>query len=377
MKYRGIGALALAAVLGACAGAAPARADAGEPGAGPAGSGQAGDPERVYVTGQDDATVTVIDAATHQVLEVVDLQAMGYSANAKPHHIVVDPDGAHWYVSLIGENRVLKLDTANRVVGEAAFEVPGMLVYDHASDWLYVGRSMSAVNPPRRIGIIDRSTMETVEELEVLYPRPHPLAAHPTAGLVYSSSLAANQMAVVDPAEQDVRVLPLTGGEEAATPGQPEDGMVHTMVQFAVSPDGRSMVGTGEMSGRLLVYDLADPASPVLVEDLGVGSRPWHPAYSPDGTEVWVPNKGSNSITVVETDGWTVVEEIQSDGLSEPHGLAFSADGRWAFVSSNDLAGAIPGDGGAVAVIDAETREVVKVIPVGPNATGIGTNARP
>lgn len=374
MRLRSIPAVALAAALGACAGAAPdgAIGPAGDPVPGGVG-------DRIYVTSQDAATVTIIDASSHEVVGLVDLTELGFSANAKPHHVVADPDGSHWYVSLIGENRVLKLDARDRVVGQAEFEVPGMLAYDLETDRLFVGRSMSAVNPPQRIGVIDRDDMRVVEEIAVLYPRPHALEAHPRAVHVYSSSLAANQMAVVDPDEEDVRVQALMEGHTpvAGTDHGEGDEMVHTLVDFAIAPDGSTMVGTGEMSGQLLAFDLTDPGAPRLTRQIPVGRRPWHPVFSPDGGEVWVPNKGDDNVVVVETAGWTVMDTISGDGFSEPHGAAFSPDGRFVFISNNDLADRVPGAGGTVVVIDAETRDVVKVIPVGPNATGVGTRARP
>ncbi|HEX9755043.1 MAG TPA: hypothetical protein VGA42_05015, partial [Gemmatimonadales bacterium] len=40
---------------------------------------------RLYVTNQDDATVSVIDLATHQVVETIDFQKHGFTPNAKPH----------------------------------------------------------------------------------------------------------------------------------------------------------------------------------------------------------------------------------------------------------------------------------------------------
>lgn len=340
----------------------------------------------VYVTNQDAASVTVLDADTHEVVGTVDLRALGFSSNAKPHHVVADPDGGHWYVSLIGENTVVKMDAAtNRIVARGSFEVPGMLAYDLESDRLFVGRSMSAVNPPQRIGVMDRDDM-SVEEIAVLFPRPHALASNPRSVHAYSASLATNQMATVDPVEEDVVVQEFMEFMESMDHADHADHarmdhgageMVHTLVDFAVSPDGRTLAGTGEMSGRLLVWDLADPGRPRLTHEMDIGARPWHPVYSPDGREVWIPSKATNTVTVVRTSDWSVQSVVRGAGIAEPHGAVFSPDGRWVFVSNSDTKNEHPGDGGTVVVIDAGTKEIEKVIPVGRNATGIGTRARP
>lgn len=275
MTLRASLAVALSVLVGGCQSAA-------RMGSPPSAGGTVG--ARVYVTNQDAASVTIIDAATHEVIGTVDLQALGFSANAKPHHVVADPDGTHWYVSLIGENTVLKMDAAtNRIVARGSFEVPGMLAYDLETDRLFVGRSMSAVNPPQRIGVMDRDDM-SVEEIAVLFPRPHALASNPRSVHAYSASLATNRMATVDPVEEDVVVQEFMESMDHAGHASMDHGageMVHTLVDFAVSPDGRTLAGTGEMSGRLLVWDLADPARPRLAREMDIGPGRGTPCTHP------------------------------------------------------------------------------------------------
>lgn len=331
----------LAVGLAACASTVPGSRGGGEDG------------PFLYVANQDDATVQVIDIGTLETVELIDLRVLGFTANAKPHHVVVEPDGSAWYVSLIGENRVLKFDRSNALVAQAELEVPGMLALHPDDDILYVGRSMSAVNPPRRIGIVDRNEMEVREEVGVFFPRPHAMAVSRDGRWAYTASLAANQMAAVDAAGEEVELHDL-------------EGPVHTLVDFAVSPDGGTLVGTGEISGRLLVFDLSDPANPRRTHTVDVGSRPWHPVFTPDGSAVYFGNKGDDSVTVVETAGWTVAATITGRGLDRPHGAAVSPDGRYVFVSNN---------GGTVVVIDTSTREIVRVVPAGSNAAGLGTAA--
>ena len=57
-------------------------------------------PVFVYVANQASGKVTVIDAARDSVVAVIDFTTLGFSAHPKPHHIVVEPDGSYWYVSL-------------------------------------------------------------------------------------------------------------------------------------------------------------------------------------------------------------------------------------------------------------------------------------
>ena len=193
---------------------------------------------RLYVANQDDATVSIIDVNTRALIETVDLRRHGFGANAKPHHVQVEPDGSAWYVTLIGAGKVLKLDRANRVIGSADLQVPGLMTLHPLQDLMFVGRSMSAVNPPPRMAIIRRSDMKLLDEVELLFPRPHGISAHPSGRQVYVASLGTDQLANVGVADGKVRLIEVPGP-------------THGFVQTAVSPDGKWLAATAELSDGL------------------------------------------------------------------------------------------------------------------------------
>lgn len=365
----------------------------------------------LYAANQGAAMVSVIDMERNVIVRNVKLREFGFDANAKPHHTAVEPDGSFWYVSLIGASKVLKFDRQHHLVGQVDFETPGMLALHPTEDLLYVGRSMMAVNPPTRIGAIRRSDM-TVEEIDVFIPRPHALALNPTAGYVYTASLAENRIASVPVGEEDVAELIAL------------DGPVHTLVQFAVSPDGRTMVAGGQLTGAFFLFDLSDPAAPEPVARLDIGGMPWHPTFTPDGRFVYIGNQGANTVTVVDVVKRAVATVITGDGLAQPHGIAASPDGRFVYVSNRNLKSAYTprwvrftggmreegmGDegmehaahhaetmdeqeeagmdhgmmmdmeaeyGGTVVVIDTATQEIARVLEVGAYPSGMNTRAR-
>lgn len=323
--------------------------------------------QRVYVASQEGASVTVIDVATNEVLHTVDLQALGFSATAKPHHVAVEPDGSHWYVTLIGDGKVLKFTRDHELVGQFPFEVAGMVAVQ-GQDRLLVTRSMSAVNPPSRIGLATRSDMD-VEELEVPFPRPHACGADPRGGYMWVGSLGVNQIATIDLASDEISVTTL------------ESDHPHSFVQFAVSPDGTRLVATAEHTHKLLVFDASDPVRLRLLHEVDVEPMPFEPSFSPDGRYVWFGNQGSDAVTVVDARTWTVAGVIHGDGLAEPHGSAISPDGRWVYVSNRNTKGRYKGKGaeehpGTVVVIDAQQRQVVKVIEVGRYGAGMAVSSR-
>jgi YVTN family beta-propeller protein len=320
----------------------------------------------VYVCNQGGALVSIIDLDTKRVVRTVDFRKLGFSENAKPHHVVVEPDGSYWYVSLIGANKVLKLNANNEIVAQVDFETPGMMALHPTEPFLYVGRSMTAVNPPNRIGIIRRSDM-SVEELEVLYPRPHALAISPNGHYVFSASLAENSLATVDTETELIELKRL-------------EGPVHTLVQFALSPDGNSLVITGQLSDQLLIFDSSDPMDLKMVGSVEVPSQPFHPVFTPDGRHVYFGTYETNTITVVDVKEQRVVKVIEGPGIAEPHDAAISSDGRYVFVTSSNMQmsytprynfGQNHMDGTLV-IIDTQTNTIEEVVEVGAMPTGIG-----
>lgn len=349
------------------------------PASGPAAAQDGGG--RLYVPNQADATVSIVDPAAREVVETVDLRALGFPPDAKPHDVAAATDGSAWYVSLIGVNTVVKFDADNELVGRASFEVPGMLELSPGGEVLWVGRSMSAVNPPPSIGRIETAAMSpdgtAAEVHEVVFPRPHAVAAASDGAPAHTASLSINRIASVHAADRRVELIEVPGP-------------THTLVQFAVSPDGRRMVATGQMTGRLLVFDRSKPDELRVVAEVEVGAQPWHPVFTPDGRYVVFGNKEDDTVSVVETGSWEVCTTVEGPGLSQPHGAAAGAEGRYVYVSNNNIDGAWtpegwtapegadgpaddPGAGppGAITVIDVREGSVAAVIPVGHDPNGI------
>jgi len=327
--------------------------------------GQAPSP-KLYVCNQGEATVSIIDMESETIETTVDLKERGFSENAKPHDVVAEPNGQYWYVTLIGENTILKFNRENEIVGRITdFEVPGLIDLNRSSNQFYAGRSMSAVNPPKSLGVIDREKMEVTKRIDTFFPRPHPLTVGDDGRYAFIASLATNQLMGMDTESSDTKLTRLGGDTQ-------------TFVEFAMTPDGSTLIGGGQKTGQLLLFDASEAPSLSVTDTLQVGQQPWHPVISADGKTAFVPNKMSHSVSVVDLEGGTVTETIEGEGLAQPHGTALSPDGERLFVSNNNRKGtytpsAENSDAGTVTVIDTETHEITNVIEVGPYPTGVGT----
>lgn len=332
---------------------------------------------KLYVVNQSGASITVIDQQRLAVDTTIDLTKLGFSANAKPHHVAVERDGSAWYVTLIGDSKVLKFDRANRLIGQVAMETPGLLSIDPVHDTLFVGRSMTAPNPPRSLAVITRSTFALVSEEEIQIPRPHALVTTRDGRWTHAASLAENRIASLDA---------ITGRVTFST----LPGAFRSMVQFTISPDGRWLVIGGELSNTVMFFDLTRPLPLAPTKEFAVGGKPWDPVFSPDGARVYFSLFGANA--VVELDLATGREMRRfASGFAQPYDMIMRADGKYLFVV-NQNTGATPKAGesahdhmpgmegmppsasknGWLSVIDVATGATVKTLMLGNGPTGAG-----
>jgi len=329
------------------------------------GAGQAQSP-KLYVCNQGEATVSIIDMDSKTVTTTVDLKTRGFSENAKPHHVVAEPNGSHWYVTLIGANTILKFNRKNEIVDRIDdFEVPGLLALHPSSNRLYVGRSMSAVDPPKSMGVINRKKMKVVKRVDTFFPRPHPLAVRNDGTYAFIASLATNQLMGMNTKSGETKLTRL-------------DGATQTPVQFAMTPDGKTLIAGGQKTGQLLLFDASQAPTLSVTDTVGVGKQPWHPVISNGGSLAYVPNKMSHTVSLVDLERGTVTKTIKGKGLAQPHGTVLSPDGKYLFVSNNNRNGTYSPSGdnpdaGTVTVINTSTKKIAKVIEVGTYPSGIGT----
>ncbi len=326
----------------------------------------------LYVCNQAAAKISVIDAATKVVIRTIDLTALsgGFSLASQPHFVAVEPDGSAWYVSLIGDNQVLKFNRENQFIGAVNINIPALLVAHPSNGRLYVSRFPQGPGGDQPlIGVIERATLALENDI-VVQPTPHAMAVAGDGRFVYTCSVSGNVVVAIDAAANEADEPFVDLGENKGP------------IQVAVSPDNQTLAVSAQLSGEVFIIDVSDPANRRVTRTVAVAAAPWHLAFTPDGNSVYVANNGANRVSAIDVTTGAVTEigdGTGTDGLAGPHGIAVTKEGDFVFVSSRNVLGAYQprfdfGDNarvGTVVVISTASNTIEKVIEIEDFGSGM------
>jgi len=124
------------------------------------------------------------------------------------------------------------------------------------------------------------------------------------------------------------------------------------------TPDEKKLYVANIRSGSVTVINRETD----IVKSIRTGAGAEGIDVRPDGGEVWVTNRGADSIAVISTRSDSVLTTFESGGRF-PIRLKFTPDGSQAWVSN--------AQSNRVAVFDASTRQLIDTIEVGEVPVGI------
>ena len=128
-----------------------------------------------------------------------------------------------------------------------------------------------------------------------------------------------------------------------------------------VNPDGTKVYVTNKESNTVSVIDTATNN---VTASVNVGYYPYGVAVNPAGTKVYVTNYGSNNVSVINTATDTVTATVNVG--SHPYGIAVTPDGTKAYV--------VNWNSNTISVIDTATDIVTGTVNVGHYPYGVAIN---
>lgn len=134
------------------------------------------------------------------------------------------------------------------------------------------------------------------------------------------------------------------------------------------SPDGqRAYVSIYNLARTVNLIGVLDTTTMSLIGTVPVGPRPFAPAVTPDGAQLWVPSHDAGRIDVIDTSSAAVLRSIPVP--PNPHWVAFSDDGKRAYIASHES--------NVVVVLDTVTMAQLATIPVSssPHSTAVAAGS--
>lgn len=251
------------------------------------------DATTVWVANYDSNNVSIINAVTQTNSGLIPV-GLG------PWDLAMSPDGAQLWVVNITHGSVSVIDTSTQVVVRtiAVGSMPYALAFSPSGSEVWVVNNVSD-----SISVIDRFTYVVTSTI------PLPASASPTEITFTPDGTKAWVTDVADVAMEDRGAIVIVDVTSKTVSGSPiaVSGFPN---QIAFSPDGsRAWVTTSNsFTGTVTVIDTATRTilgSPIST---GVGSVPVGVTISPNGSRVWV--SGNTSVIVIDPVTSTVVGQI-------------------------------------------------------------------
>src|SRR5438128_3332476 len=331
---------------------------------------------RILVASESGDIVTELtwDGTALAVAKVVPVGIMPADIDG-PHNVAVAPDGSAWYVSIAHGTpygSLWKMSAgSDTLIGRAQVEMfPTTIALTPDGALAFVANSDFHGDHPRTnlVTIVQTATMTPLTNLPAC-DMPHGVKANHAGTLVYVSCMNSDEILEIDRQSFRIRRRHKTGSGvsptmmpmHATSSGPPQHDCMPTFV--SVSPDDRRLYVACNHGNSLQILDAA---SLELVREIPVGTGAYNVEPSADARWIIVTNKKAQSVSLVDAQSLTEVAKIATS-KPLPHGVAYSPDGRWAFISQESVGI----DPGAVDVIDLTTRARVATILVPRQPTGI------
>jgi YVTN family beta-propeller protein len=285
-----------------------------------------------YITNYFNNTVSIIDTATNEVTETVNV-------GSKPFGVAVSPDGAYVYIANWGSSNVSVIDAAsNKVIASVNVgKRPYGIAVSPDGSKVYVTNEYS-----NTVSVIDTAT-NTVAATLPAGSWPSGVAVSPDGTVAYVVN-EDGTVSVIDTATNTITATMEVGSNPIAV---------------AVSPDGRKVYVTNYESNTVSIIDTATNTVTATVE---VGSHPGGIAANPDGSKVYVTNEFSSNVSIIDTATNAVIATV--DVGNSLWGVAVSPDGQKVYVANENS--------NIVSIIDAATNTVIAAVKVGSGPIAFG-----
>lgn len=322
----------------------------------------------LFVGLESEDAVAIVDPASGEVIRKIPVGVSTEDIEGV-HALTLAPDGEHYYLSIAHGwpyGSVWKMSTAdNRLVARTDVGLfPATSAITPDGMWLFVANYNLHGDPQTdTVSVIHTPTMTEVKQIPVC-TKPHGLVASHDGSSVYVSCTRDNALKRIS-----LSTLAVVDSTTTLTEEDRAEGKVCYPAGLALSKDDRQLYVACHRRAEIRV--MPTDRLGTFTHAIPVGEGPYLIKVDPGGERLYVPNRNSQSFSVIDLASHAVIA-TKASSATHPHTFTFGPDGA-VFLSMESHA-VVPG---AIDVIEAETLETIRSIPVGLQATGAGAVALP
>jgi YVTN family beta-propeller protein len=311
--------------------------------------------DALYVVNGADATISVIDQKTAAVVGTITMKDAKY-----PHHIYLSADAAKLVVAVPGVDLSGGPDS---ITGDAHGAV---LLLDAATGTTLASRPLDGINhnavfspdgtevwtsqmtSPGTVLVLDAETL-AIKSTITVGDTPAEVTFSHDGKQVFVANVKSNSVSVIDPSTKAVTAT-ISVGKEPTAPWPGGDGVMYTGCALGES-----------------IWAI-DPASKTVLRTYTLGFHPGQAATPPSAaTELWITDGDNGKVVFNSTSADQKSGDLATGAGA--HGLAFSGDGKTAYVANQGA--------GTVSVIDVATHALKTSVTVGQKPNGVVFRAAP
>lgn len=300
----------------------------------------------LFVLNSLDATISVVDPVSQSELQRL-------PTGKEPHHLYLSPDQRTLLVANALGNSITLLDPRTAQVRGTIDNIvdPYQLRFSPDMKWFVTAANrmnhvdLYRVAPGTTPGAFGLSLVKRLPAGKT----PSHLMIDRRSTVVYASLQDSSELMAIDLATQTPKWIVPVGKLPA---------------DVFLTRDDRTLLVALTGDAVVEAYDVSGP-SPKLIKRIPTGAgahafRAWG-----DQRHVLVSNRVANTISRLDTDTLTVVDQYPAPG--GPDCMDLTPDGRYIYVTSRWAR--------KLSIIDTRSRQVVKQIPVGTSPHGVWTLA--
>lgn len=295
-------------------------------------------PPPIFVLNSQSANVSVIDPLTWK-------ETQRFHTGKEPHHLYLTPDEKSLVIANAQSDSLLFVDPKTAAVQRTVRGIldPYHLRFSPDMKWLViVGNRLNHVDLYRWNG-----KEPTLSKRIPTRKTPSHVWIDSKSSTAYVTMQESDELVAVDLLSQAIKWRIPTGSLPADVFGTPDDKLL--------------LVGMTGGKG-VEVYDVST-AAPKLVKTIPTGAAAHAFRSMGDKRHVLVSNRVANTISKIDFQTLTVVDQFVAPG--GPDCMDLSADGRYIYVASRWIK--------RLTVIDTTTHEVVRQVVVGKSPHGVWT----